>query len=694
MDRSFRSGLILLAGIALLAAALVAARDPPRDRRVDAGPRGARGRCCRPWASCVLRAELGGPAAAAPRRDRALHAGRRRRAGRARLPLGALSGPLRHDRATALTRCPSPPSPCSSGWTSPVHIVFFHDPMMRETVELYQLMAAQTPRRHGRVLRSDAQSRPGADARRELRRHRGHGERGPQAPGQRRQRDRHRQRHPARFAGRDPARVLPRRPRRAGSRSAWSPTTTSRARPATPTASGAKYVLHERHGMAKARHALETLNYKVEKVLLLQRDERARRLRGAGGGGPEGAAAARPRSTRSSAYLAGGGNALSCSIRSSRTGLEPVIREYGIVVDDDIVIDEASHFWADVSSPAVTDYNRHQVTRDLPLTFFPGARSLSPTPQRVPGTSVVPLVNSSKNSWGQTNPRPGRLRQGPATRPGPQHADGASPLRRPVAAGRRRRAPEGPRSRIAVVRRLGLRHQLLLSHHGQRHTVPEHRELPGRPGEPHRHGAAHRRPSAGQPHQPADEGHLLPVGDPRPRRCWRWWAPRCGGDSGEPGPAAAGLVGGLAAAGGARGGDRGDRVRGPAPRDVGKRRPPTRACCCRCRWTSSGAIEIADARAAAPLRARRRPAPGSTTARTARPRAPTPTTPDPARAERIAHALRRASAGRASSATSRSDATAATSTASPRPRWSSWSTAADSRSRWRSTRSATSPRTP
>ena len=26
---------------------------------------------------------------------------------------------------------------------------------------------------------------------------------------------------------------------------------------------GAKYVLHERHGMAKARHALETLNYKV-----------------------------------------------------------------------------------------------------------------------------------------------------------------------------------------------------------------------------------------------------------------------------------------------------------------------------------------------------------------------------------------------------------------------------------------------
>jgi ABC-type uncharacterized transport system involved in gliding motility auxiliary subunit len=80
-----------------------------------------------------------------------------------------------------------------------------------------------------------------------------------------------------------------------------------------------------------------------------------------------------------------------------------VIREYGVVLDDDIVIDEASHFWADVSSPAVSDYNRHQVTRDLPLTFFPGVRSLSPTAQRVPDTSVVPLVSSSRNSWGQAN---------------------------------------------------------------------------------------------------------------------------------------------------------------------------------------------------------------------------------------------------------------------------------------------------
>jgi ABC-type uncharacterized transport system involved in gliding motility auxiliary subunit len=85
------------------------------------------------------------------------------------------------------------------------------------------------------------------------------------------------------------------------------------------------------------------------------------------------------------------------------TGLEPVMRDYGVVLDNTIVIDHANHYWADISAPAVTTYNRHQITRDLPLTFYPGARSLSPTPQRVPGAAVTPIVStSSKNSYGAT----------------------------------------------------------------------------------------------------------------------------------------------------------------------------------------------------------------------------------------------------------------------------------------------------
>jgi ABC-type uncharacterized transport system involved in gliding motility auxiliary subunit len=202
---------------------------------------------------------------------------------------------------------------------------------------------------------------------------------------------------------------------------------------------GAKYVLHERHGMAKARHALETVNYKVEKLLLLQR---ANGLADCGVlvvAGPK--IALLPMEMEAvRAYLANGGHAFFMLDPFVRTGLEPVLREYGIVVDDDIVIDEASHFWADVSSPAVSDYNRHQITRDLPLTFFPGARSLSPTPQRVPGTSVVPLVNSSRNSWGQASQERVGFVKG---------RDLAGPQTLMVVA--LRRGDDSPRSRIAVV---------------------------------------------------------------------------------------------------------------------------------------------------------------------------------------------------------------------------------------------------
>ncbi|HEV8440285.1 MAG TPA: Gldg family protein [Methylomirabilota bacterium] len=283
----------------------------------------------------------------------------------------------------------------------PVHIVFFHDPKMREAVELYELIAKQTPRvtvEFYDPMVSPAQARMlGVN-----------------------------------FAG---TAVMESEGRRlqvnGGSETdiangilRVSRSTTQRVcfvdghgepdpfsleshdhlegAAGHTHGLGARYVLHERHGLAKARHALETLNYQVEKISLL------------GGGdalagcvvlvvaGPK-IAMLSGETAAIRAWLDTGGSALFMLDPFVRTGLEPVIRAYGIVVDDDIVIDEASHFWADVSAPAVSDYNRHQVTRDLPLTFFPGARSLSPTPGRVPGTSVLPIANSSKNSWGQAN---------------------------------------------------------------------------------------------------------------------------------------------------------------------------------------------------------------------------------------------------------------------------------------------------
>ena len=149
------------------------------------------------------------------------------------------------------------------------------------------------------------------------------------------------------------------------------------------------------------------------------------------------------------AYLAGGGNAFFMldPVRA-RPGSSPCSASTAIVVDDDIVIDEASHFWADVSSPAVSDYNRHQVTRELPLAFFPGVRSLSPTPRaRARHLRACRSSTRPSSSWGQANPRPRRASSRAATSRA-RHADG----RRPAAAGGDDgAATAGRRSRIAVV---------------------------------------------------------------------------------------------------------------------------------------------------------------------------------------------------------------------------------------------------
>lgn len=327
----------------------------------------------------------------------------------------------------------------------PVRIVFFHDPMMRETVELYQLMAAQTSRLT--VEFYDPMINP-AQARMLGVNFAGTGVM--ESEGRRLQVNG--------GSETDIANGILRVSRSATQRLCFldghrepDPFSLESHDHLEGAAGhshglGVKYVLHERHGMAKARHALETLNYTVEKVLLLQGVDGLAGCAVLVVAGPK--VPLLPVETAAvRAYLAGGGHALFMLDPFVRTGLEPVLLEYGVVVDDNIVIDQASHFWADVSAPAVSDYNRHQVTRDLPLAFFPGARSLSPTTQRVPGTSVVPLVNSSKNSWGQADQERAGFVKG-RDRPGPNTLMVVA-LRRPVTPDGA--APDGPRSRIAVV---------------------------------------------------------------------------------------------------------------------------------------------------------------------------------------------------------------------------------------------------
>jgi ABC-type uncharacterized transport system involved in gliding motility auxiliary subunit len=414
VEHSFRAGLILLTGIALLATAL-AIQAILLETIVWTLVLAAVGALLSAWGAFTLRADLGAMV-------------RRRRGEIALTTLGVIGVLIA--LAYLSVRYPFRFDLTESGRYSlsdqtvtmlkrlekPVHIVFFHDPLMRETVELYELMARQTARvtlefydpmlQPAQARMAGVQFAGTAIMRSEGRTLQVHGSsetdiangilRVSQGTSQHVCfLDGHREADPFSIESHDHL----------------------EGAPGHSHGLGSQYVLHERHGIAKARHGLESLNYTVEKVSLVQGADALSRCAVLVVAGPKtGLLPAEVEAVR--AYLSAGGNAFFMLDPFVRTGLEPALREYGVVLDDTIVIDEASHFWADISAPAVTSYNRHQVTRDLPLTFFPGARSLSPTSQRVPGTAVTPVVNSSRQSYGETTPDRVEFTDGSDT-PGP-----------------------------------------------------------------------------------------------------------------------------------------------------------------------------------------------------------------------------------------------------------------------------------
>jgi ABC-type uncharacterized transport system involved in gliding motility auxiliary subunit len=468
MDNFFRSGLILIAGIGLLALA-AAIHAILLEGTLWTLMIGIAGIALTAWGGYALRAEFAALV-------------RQRRGEIAAYTLGvvgvlcalawlSIQFPARIDMTEEGKYSLSPQTVTMlKKLEKPVHVTFFHDPLMRETVELYQLMARQTDKLTVEFF--DPMLNPAAAR---LRGVQFAGTSLLESEGRKMQLNSPSETDIANGILRVSLGVTQKVCFLDGHREP-DPFSLESHDHMEGTAGhthglGSEYVKHQQHGMAKARNALETLNYTAEKLSLVRE--------GAGDtlaqcsllivAGPK-LELLPPEVAAIRTYLAAGGNAFFLLDPFVRTGLEPVLLEYGIVADDDIVIDESSHFWADPSSPAVTDYNYHEISLELPLTFFPGARSFSPTPQRVPGSNVLPLVNSSKQSYGQTDNQRTRFdkakdRPGPLTmmavavrRPESAHDAAPGPAEDREAAGTKagKRAPEAPlrvtgRSRVAVV---------------------------------------------------------------------------------------------------------------------------------------------------------------------------------------------------------------------------------------------------
>jgi len=109
-------------------------------------------------------------------------------------------------------------------------------------------------------------------------------------------------------------------------------------------------------------------------------------------------------------YLKKGGSVLAMIDPSPSASLQDFLSQWGIVPDNDVVLDVSGVgqlFGAGPAIPVISNYGNHAITKDLKrmMTAFPLARSLSKAKNAKKDSDFnrVELLKTGANSWGETN---------------------------------------------------------------------------------------------------------------------------------------------------------------------------------------------------------------------------------------------------------------------------------------------------
>jgi ABC-type uncharacterized transport system involved in gliding motility auxiliary subunit len=106
-------------------------------------------------------------------------------------------------------------------------------------------------------------------------------------------------------------------------------------------------------------------------------------------------------------FLNRGGGLLILVDPSPSPSMEPFLKQWGVQVDNDLVLDVSGAgrlMGAGPSIPLVLAYENHKITdRFKAMTFFPLTRSIQPEKSTPEGITVETLFKSNPNSWGETN---------------------------------------------------------------------------------------------------------------------------------------------------------------------------------------------------------------------------------------------------------------------------------------------------
>jgi ABC-type uncharacterized transport system involved in gliding motility auxiliary subunit len=102
-------------------------------------------------------------------------------------------------------------------------------------------------------------------------------------------------------------------------------------------------------------------------------------------------------------YLEDGGSVLFLIDPYRRTGLEEYLRESGIGLGVDTIVDERSQVMGgDYLFPIVSDYGRHSITESIDLiTFFPIARSLTINEETPGDLQINVLARTGADTWAE-----------------------------------------------------------------------------------------------------------------------------------------------------------------------------------------------------------------------------------------------------------------------------------------------------
>ena len=158
-------------------------------------------------------------------------------------------------------------------------------------------------------------------------------------------------------------------------------------------------------GLSQAVSSLEDKGYKVQSLNLAQVSQV-----------PQGAAAivvANPQRPLLPGevkalqdYLNAGGRMLLMLDPKNNTGLEPLLADWGVQLDDRIVIDASGSnifLGFGVDTTLITDYGNHPITKDFDgdISLYYRARPIGSVP--VPGVKAVPLLITDKKTWAESD---------------------------------------------------------------------------------------------------------------------------------------------------------------------------------------------------------------------------------------------------------------------------------------------------